>query len=256
MAPTKQSNADGEKSLFDIFKKVKRQGNYRRKIKKIIEAHKQSDKVKPIESEKNIEEMSSVLQAIDLFSSESVGIDAQNEFNLDDVAVENWMDFDQDENESNFNGDPAENQTDYSEIREKFYQKLSEWAHSCHPTQHQIRQLLKVCNETLPFEIPRDPRTVMGTPRSVTIINFDGSDGQYWHHGLNDALHRVLKNVRDLPPKISLNFNIDGLPISESSAAQFWPILCNIHEIHQIEPIVIGIYAGTSKYKYNNYSLT
>lgn len=50
-----------------------------------------------------------------------------------------------------------------------------------------------------------------------------------------------------MPNKISLNFNIDGLPIHKSSNHQLWPILCNITEIKNVSPIVVGIYEGKSK---------
>lgn len=48
---------------------------------------------------------------------------------------------------------------------------------------------------------------------------------------------------------IHLNFNFDGLPIHKSSKQEFWPILCNIFEIPEQDPFIIGIYYGSGKPK-------
>lgn len=46
---------------------------------------------------------------------------------------------------------------------------------------------------------------------------------------------------------ISLQINIDGLPIFKSSAGQFWPILGMVDNLSQKDPFEIGVYYGTSK---------
>lgn len=129
------------------------------------------------------------------------------------------------------------------EMENNFRTKLSEWALATQPTQHQLRELLKVCNDTLPFKLPQDPRTILGTPRCINLFTFEDCS-QYWHHGLIDPLKSALKNMKSLPDRLSLNINVDGLTIYESSKEEFWPILCNIYELKSINPIVIGIYRG------------
>ncbi|EAT34372.1 AAEL013379-PA [Aedes aegypti] len=49
--------------------------------------------------------------------------------------------------------------------------------------------------------------------------------------------------------QVSLNINIDGLPIYKNSANHFWPIIANIHESPHIPPMILGIYYGPSKPK-------
>lgn len=51
----------------------------------------------------------------------------------------------------------------------------------------------------------------------------------------------------DHPITISINVNIDGIPIYKSSKAQFWPILFNIFEQPEVKPMTIAIFLGTSK---------
>lgn len=70
----------------------------------------------------------------------------------------------------------------------------------------------------------------------------------YWHQGLEFCLKSVLKHLKN-PLTISININIDGLPIYKSSMKNFWPILFNIQEFPDIKPLIIGIFYGTSKPK-------
>lgn len=102
--------------------------------------------------------------------------------------------------------------------------------------------------------LPKDTRTLLGTPRSVTL--FDVSPGKYIHFGLKYALEHNLQiyfNSIQVPDTIFLNFNIDGLPISNSSLSQFWPILASISQVDfHTEPFVIGIYHGNTKPDSNN----
>lgn len=48
---------------------------------------------------------------------------------------------------------------------------------------------------------------------------------------------------------ISININIDGLPLFNNGTNQVWPILFNIYEKPEIDPMVIGIFYGRSKPK-------
>lgn len=71
--------------------------------------------------------------------------------------------------------------------------------------------------------------------------------GYYWHNGVIEPLKKYLENITLIPESISLNINIDGLPIYKSSREQVWSILCNIFEIPYLSPFVVGIYSGKGK---------
>ena len=52
----------------------------------------------------------------------------------------------------------------------------------------------------------------------------------------------------ELPEKnscLSLQINVDGLPISKSSGAQFWPVLCMVEPTSK--PVIVGLCFGDSK---------
>lgn len=74
--------------------------------------------------------------------------------------------------------------------------------------------------------LPADARTLLETPTKVQIV--DLANGKVWYSGLE-------KNFREIFSKLSenmqliLNFNVDGLPLHNSSKDEFWPILGNFH---------------------------
>ncbi|KAG0438813.1 hypothetical protein HPB47_016858 [Ixodes persulcatus] len=44
-----------------------------------------------------------------------------------------------------------------------------------------------------------------------------------------------------------LNFNVDGLPLGKSSRNQFWPILCEVRNVQNVAPFLVGLFYGQSK---------
>lgn len=237
-------------TLFDAFKKMKRQGNTRRTLKNQVNSLLKPCSQSIVRSlKKNCELVkngivncpSEVLNNCASMNTVSGPINQS-----DDYLTHDWI-FAEEENECNREGDPQRDSasTVWTDIQTNFRTKLSERAIINKPTHRQLRNLLSICNETLPIQLPVAPRTILGTTRVISTTKFhDGSE--YWHHSLINSLNTILCSLVDVPDSISLNINIDGLPLFESSLEQFWPILCNIQQLHYIEPIVIGIYCGKS----------
>lgn len=129
-----------------------------------------------------------------------------------------------------------------------FRNNLKQWAINKNISLEALRELLAVVNHRLPGVLPVDPRTLLQTKRNVVIKKIDG--GEYWHKGLIEPLKEIINFVwLEIPESIQLNLNFDGLPIFNSSKKEFWPILCNICEKPEIEPLVVGIYYGSGKPK-------
>lgn len=133
---------------------------------------------------------------------------------------------------------------------EKFISELTCWAIKNRVNNVQLKGLLEIWNKNVPLpHLPKDPRTLLQTPRIMDIFeNPNEKKEQYWYYGLQKSLLMNLKNVVNLPSILSLNFNIDGLPISTSSSDSFWPILYNIHEMKDIRPLVVSIFYGKSEF--------
>lgn len=95
--------------------------------------------------------------------------------------------------------------------------------------------------------LPGDVRTLLQTPRKASIVAMEC--GKYCHFGIAEGVNYVLKNCSpaQLPDRISLAINIDGLPLVKSSKSQLWPILGIIRNINNKEVFIIGAYHGYTK---------
>lgn len=99
---------------------------------------------------------------------------------------------------------------------------------------------------------PSDGRTLMKTPR-CTILH-KRSNGYYYHYGLQNEIIDQLKQKNMLIRNniIQINVNIDGLPISNSSKSQLWPILVQIVAENSV-PFFVDAYHGYNKPTTDNF---
>lgn len=126
---------------------------------------------------------------------------------------------------NNYSGDlPIVNKGTEIEYRLKY------WAMQHRISKIALNDLLSILNHA-GLSLPRDSRTLMGTPKSVPIEIL--SNGQLWYCGIKTCIRHefagIQKNI-----SITLHFNFDGLPIAKSSNKQFWPILSSIEGTHLI----------------------
>lgn len=129
-----------------------------------------------------------------------------------------------------------------------FREKLAHWVVQFQITQAATNSLLLLLNDYFPIaNLPNNAKTLVKTPRNIDIQNNDGC--QYWHYGLTKVLNNALCNQTIKNTILSLNINVDGLPMFRSSTINFWPILVNIHELREeIQPLIVGIYSGKRNY--------
>lgn len=188
-----------------------------------------SNEFEPITSTSNVK--NSVELELDPSASNAIII--QNSANLSQVqTLQNELD--------------ADVRTKFD--KDKLSTELVCWAIK-HSVNHvQFRGLLDIWNEHVPLpKLPRDPRTLLNTPRVLNIFSDSVHNEKYWFYGLRNSLVNLFTNYNSPPTEISLNIHIDGLPISGSSNDAFWPLLYNIHELPQLPPNVISIFHGKSK---------
>lgn len=141
---------------------------------------------------------------------------------------------------------PEEDEKD-DEGEVPFSRFLQQWSASFNIRQSALKPLLAELKNRFDQRLPRDPRTLMGTPSSSAKNTFvEMGKGQYWHQGVETCLRRCFQNLNE-PLTIFLNINIDGLPIYNNGKAQFWPILFNIEGFSEIKPMIIGLFYGHSK---------
>lgn len=124
---------------------------------------------------------------------------------------------------------------------------LAEWAlkHNC--TRSTLNELLVILRRHGHKNLPADGRTLLQTPRTVDLLHKCG--GQYAYFGIEKGILHIL-GLKSLVLKentISLQFNIDGVPLFKSSNVQLWPIMCSLNRGHI--PFIVGMFCGTAKPK-------
>lgn len=103
--------------------------------------------------------------------------------------------------------------------------KLKYWCVDHRITAIAMNDLLSILRFAGLGFLPKDCRTLMGTPVSVPIHTL--SNGKMWYNGVQKSLECTLDKISN-DTSITLDWNFDGLPISKSSNNQFWPILLSI----------------------------
>lgn len=154
-----------------------------------------------------------------------------------------------DDGENSFDEDDEPNAiNDSCEMvkRAELHKDIVLWSFENNVPQNSLKKLFSIVNKFAGEDVlPKDPRSLLKTPRTVEIVQI-GEKQQYWHYGLKLSLENLFCKI-EKSIKISLNFNMDGLPIYSSSKDELWLILFNITEFPNVKPMVIGIYHGVSK---------
>ena len=103
-------------------------------------------------------------------------------------------------------------------------EELAKWASQNNITREALNQLLGILNKS-GHHLPKDARTLLQTPRHVTVQK---CDGRYSYFGIASCLQmrlNVNKDFAENNDSVKLHVNIDGIPLYKSSNEQFWPIL-------------------------------
>ncbi|XP_004211097.1 uncharacterized protein LOC101238701 [Hydra vulgaris] len=89
------------------------------------------------------------------------------------------------------------------------------------------------------------------TTRARTVKTIEG--GSYYHFGVFNSLQHIIHlpyfctSLCSETLSLSLQINIDGLPLHKSSTQQFWPILARVSIPFSSNPFLIGLFCGQSK---------
>lgn len=109
--------------------------------------------------------------------------------------------------------------------------KLRSWSLCHNITLTALSAILIILKESAITDLPSDAKTLLGTPRKVSI--FDMIPGSYCHFGLEKAVKTIalrlqqfgISLIDDKPNFINLLINADGLPLTKSSTKSLWFIV-------------------------------
>lgn len=91
-------------------------------------------------------------------------------------------------------------------------------------------------------------RTLLKTPQQIDISKV--GEGEYFHWSLKNVIEKMALKCDENDESIDLLINIDGLPISKSSNASLWLILCSNTKNDAV--YLIGAYFGHEKPQNSN----
>jgi hypothetical protein len=138
-------------------------------------------------------------------------------------------------------------------INDDIVDELSQWYCKNRITVNAMSELLNILRPRHP-ELPKDPRTLMKTVRGIDIEKNVQvvSNGTYYHFGISAQVFPQMQHQENIQVvkdagEVTIQLNVDGVPLYKSTNGQFWPILGRIDRPFVGEPFVIGIFYGVSK---------
>lgn len=138
------------------------------------------------------------------------------------------------------NANLLENFEDKNEDFKKF---IANWAVTTNSSHAACNKLLSGLRKFTDYDLPKDIRTLLKTPKESTILPM--GHGYYCHFGLKKIIIQMVKAYTESRNYVNLLINIDGLPLSKSSKACLWPILCSNFQTSKV--YIIGAYFGQTK---------
>jgi hypothetical protein len=164
-------------------------------------------------------------------------------FTDDEDDFEYWHD---NEDEKFSDNDECDNDDDTDLLASK----IANWALNENITMKALTSLLQILHPYHP-SLPRDPRTLLSTPKSVPVENL-ASGGVYYHFGIENCIKKLSQDGQTFSnlqncDELSVQCNIDGLPLFKSTGLQMWPILGLFKKPYIKRPFVIGVFVHTSK---------
>lgn len=143
----------------------------------------------------------------------------------------------------------AKNEEDYK-VRD--IDDIRKWSIKCNLRQNNLEELLNILRRNSYPNLPKCAKTFLSTNEAsynIQVMNgLDGTAGEFVYFGIEKWLYRNFLTDLHSSSDISLQFNIDGMSLFNSSLKQFWPILCKIIcETNIYSPFCVAIYSGNSK---------
>lgn len=120
-------------------------------------------------------------------------------------------------------------------------EKLRNWFIKYRPSRECAQNLYKILQEEN-LNVENFYKTKNAIEPNIVAI----AGGSYLAIGVATQLKKFSDYVA-LPEKLSLDVNIDGLPLFRSSKTQLWPVLLRLKNVYSCPVFPVGIYMGRSK---------
>lgn len=142
------------------------------------------------------------------------------------------------------NVDPPANSSRNDNHSDSLEDTLKKWAFKHKITHAALRDLLTGLISHGHQNLPKDPRTLLQTPRSAKIVPM--GSGEFCSFNLKDIICQQIEKFNISSSDLKLTLNVDGLPIFKSSSFSLW-LLCGYLDETEQSPFIISVYGGASK---------
>lgn len=227
------------------FLKIRRGRSLRtrnRKVKELLEFYQSQHEINSVECNYNELRNNENLIQIKVKESELEQYESDNDIiNLPSSHIL------QNPQESMFTAD-----SDYKDISEELSLKedLRLWSLETKVSNSTVDSLLNILRKYGHQELPKTSRTLKGTPKSITTRKI--GSGRFWYSGVASFIDVLKEENISLPETLTLNTNMDGVNLFNSSKAVFWPILGKFIELDNLKPFVIALYFDENGSKPND----
>ena len=110
-----------------------------------------------------------------------------------------------------------------------------------------VNDVLDLLNDLNVPGLPKDARTLMKSGGSVSDV-VSKAGGRYFYFGIESTLKTMASKMKNSRHKtMTLQVNIDGMPLFKSSRSSLWPILFNVKEWKKGEVFMAAIFCGVEK---------
>lgn len=178
--------------------------------------------------------------------------DQAGDYSVNDISDAHESSSDSFSSDSNISSSSSSNISSSSSSNEEpkdLAQDLRDWIIHHNVDTVKVNSLLRIFKYHGHNELPKDSRTLLKTLRHTSGIS-KVANGEYWHIGLKIGLKVFLDLHPAYDEDISFATNIDGIPLTESSSTNFWPILVGVFSfkkgiVGDIFPV--GVFCGDTK---------
>ena len=141
-------------------------------------------------------------------------------------------------------------ESDAGESQEVSFQDcLATWAANFNIQHVALSELLKILNKH-GMDVPNDPRTLLSTPKDLSEKDMCG--GKYIYIGVAKTLSAAMKKAANGTifsdgTSLTIDINIDGIPLFKSSNGSLWHVLGAIREAPECGVLTFALFFGKQK---------
>ena len=129
---------------------------------------------------------------------------------------------------------------------------IRKWAVVFHITHKALSGLLRILKRNSYPDIPVTAKSFLKTDSAKynirKIVEDNGDISEYVYFSVSETLKKCVNVLLHKNHEIHVQFNIDGLPLYNSSTINWWPILCKVScEPDVYKPVPVAVYGGNGK---------